>query len=65
MSSPTVKSEHSEGAMSKQQTVNRKEKAMMKREGFLVLLVVAALPLLPLLWLAMVLEGARQNYAQR
>lgn len=41
------------------------KKVMMKREGFLVLLVVAALPLLPLLWLAMALEGARQNYAQR
>lgn len=41
------------------------KKAMMKREGFLVLLVVAALPLLPLLWLAMAIEGARQNYAQR
>ena len=38
---------------------------MMKREGFLVLLVVASLPLLPLLWLVMAIEGARQSYARR
>ena len=35
------------------------------RNGALILLVVASLPLLPLLWLAMAIEGARQSYARR
>lgn len=35
------------------------------RDSALILLVVASLPLLPLLWLAMAIEGARQSYARR